>query len=208
MSIRPTLLVKSIAAVVWLSACIFGLYKLAVYEHTPALAPAAVSSHGPLQWPELGLPRGSQYTLVVAIHPQCPCTRATLQELAQAITHCPNLQTDLLFIKPEGTSDPWVKSDLWTIASNFPRCSLIVDEGAKLSTAFHAGSSGQGYLYDPHGQLIYSGGMTASRGHAGDNEGLASIIKLVNGELAAADYPVFGCPLFADSTNCKQSSRN
>jgi hypothetical protein len=202
MNFRPNLLVISSVAVLWLALCVLGSYRLAVYENTPAVA-----SHGLANWPDLGLPRGPAYTLVLVIHPQCPCTRATLQELAVALTHCPNLQADLLFIKPEGTSESWVKSDLWSTASKLPRCSLIVDEGAQLSSAFRARSSGQSYLYGPSGKLIYGGGMTESRGHAGDNEGLTSIINLVNGQaLTAKDYPVFGCPLFGGI--CTSNSRN
>jgi len=188
----------------WLSLCIFGLYKLAIYEHTPALA-----KNGPTMWPDVGLAKGPGYTLVLSIHPQCPCTRATLQELAIALTHCPNLQAYLLFIEPEGVGETWVKSDLWSTCTTFPRCSLLVDKAGKLSAAFSAHTSGQSYLYDPAGQLIYSGGITQSRGHAGDNEGLNAIIALANREKSTVkNKPVFGCSLFSDGAVCQNKSGN
>jgi hypothetical protein len=204
MMIRTNSTVISSVSILWLFLCVFGLSKLAVYEHTPGLA-----KEGPTAWPEVGLAKGADYTLVLSIHPQCPCTRATLQELALAMTHCPKMHAYLLFIKPDGVKESWVKSDLWTTASHFPRCTLIVDEGAKLSSAFHAHISGQSYLYDPRGQLIYSGGITGSRGHAGDNNGLDSIISLANKETTtASNNPVFGCPLFANNVSCDKKSGN
>jgi len=177
--------------------CGVGLCLLALYENTPATA-----VEGPALWPsELLIPRAkSGYTLVVAIHPQCPCTAATLQELAVAITHCPHMQVDLLFIKPPKMPVEWVKSDLWRTASAFPNSRLIVDEQGKLSATLHAQNSGQTYLYDADGHLVYSGGLTASRGHAGDNDGLGSIISIVNKETTISNAkPVFGCPLFNSS---------
>lgn len=176
----------------------FGLFQLSFYERTPASANA-----GPLVWPGLGLPRGAGHTLVVSIHPQCPCTRATVEELAVINTHCPSLHMDLLFIKPQGMRDSWLKSDTWSKAQKFPRCSVIADEDGHLSAAMHALSSGQANLYDPRGHLIYSGGITAGRGHVGDNAGVESILALANGNRAEQNRrPVFGCPLFAPSS-CK-----
>jgi hypothetical protein len=198
-----SLIILAIMAL-WLSLCIIGLSKLAIYDNKPDLA-----NLGPARWPNLGLSRGREYTLVLSIHPQCPCTRATLQELAIALTHCPNLHAYLLFIKPEGASETWVKSDLWSTATKFPHCSLIVDEAGKLSAAFNARSSGQSYMYDPDGQLIYSGGMTPSRGHVGDNAGLDYIIALANRKtMTIGNIPVFGCSLFADNVVCRKESGN
>ncbi len=189
----------------WFSLCAFGLSRLALYENAPAL-----SIHGAARWPVPDLAPGPDYTLVMSIHPQCPCTRATLQELAIALTHCPKLHAYLLFIKPEGVTEAWVKSDLWSTAANFPRCSLIVDQAGKLSAAFNARSSGQSYLYAPNGQLSYSGGITQSRGHVGDNQGLTTIISLANKETTTVrSKPVFGCSLFAaDKMLCGKKSRN
>jgi hypothetical protein len=197
-------------ALVWLSLSVFGLAKLSAYESTPSrsgIAPAA--------WPELGLKRAAgKYTLLLSIHPQCPCTRATLQELAIALTHCPNLNAELLFIKPEGMSESWTRSDLWATAANFPRCTLIIDEAGKLSAALHAGTSGQGYLYNPAGQLVFSGGITQSRGHVGDNDGLARIMAIVSEQSELGNttgiqsHEVFGCSLFGDRAMCSKKSGN
>jgi hypothetical protein len=123
------------------------------------------------------------------------------------MTHCPTLQADLLFVKPNKMNDAWVKADLWSIASAFPRCHLIVDADEVLSSKFGANNSGQVYLYDPQGQLAYCGGITKSRGHAGDNDGVTSIIAIVNQETKISNHRnrVFGCSLFADKCVSKSN---
>jgi hypothetical protein len=51
-------------------------------------------------------------------------------------------------------------------------------------------------LYDRHGILLFSGGVTGVRGHAGDNIGEERLVALVKGEgTDRRDSPVFGCAL-------------
>ncbi len=53
------------------------------------------------------------------------------------------------------------------------------DDGAE-AKRFGAETSGQTLLYDERGTLAFSGGITGSRGHAGDNAGRASLLALIN----------------------------
>ena len=53
------------------------------------------------------------------------------------------------------------------------------DDGAE-ARRFGAETSGQTLLYDEHGALLFSGGITGARGHAGDNAGRASLVALLN----------------------------
>jgi hypothetical protein len=59
-------------------------------------------------------------------------------------------------------------------------------------------------LYGQQGQLLFYGGLTASRGHEGDSAGIAAIQAILDGRqpyVAHAD--VFGCPLESPSSkNC------
>jgi len=49
--------------------------------------------------------------------------------------------------------------------------------------------------------LVFSGGITQSRGHAGDNAGENAIISLINTRAAdQAKTPVFGCSLTEKKT--------
>jgi hypothetical protein len=51
-------------------------------------------------------------------------------------------------------------------------------------------------LYAPTGKLLFSGGITASRGHEGDNVGRSAIVSFIlNGHAPVNHTPVFGCSL-------------
>jgi hypothetical protein len=51
-------------------------------------------------------------------------------------------------------------------------------------------------LYDTAGRLLFSGGITAARGHSGDNAGREAIVALLAGAPTdRTQTPVFGCKL-------------
>jgi hypothetical protein len=141
------------------------------------------------------------------VHPHCPCTRATIGELAELMAHCQGrLTAYVLFLKPAGFSDDWEKTDLWQSAASIPGVNVIVDDDGAEARRFHSATSGQTILYDAEGHLLFSGGITASRGHAGDNDGQSAIISLVNdGAASRTVTSVFGCPLFDANSDCRRS---
>lgn len=63
-------------------------------------------------------------------------------------------------------------------------------------------------LYGADGRLLFSGGITGSRGHSGDNEGRRAIVSLLTGEGAyKSDTPVFGCSLFDEDDSCSKGEK-
>jgi hypothetical protein len=67
-------------------------------------------------------------------------------------------------------------------------------------------TSGQAFLYDAWGHLLFSGGITAARGHIGDNMGRRSVASLVSGKPSAlTSTPVFGCPLIEDHKTARSA---
>jgi hypothetical protein len=110
----------------------------------------------------------------------------------------------VLFLKPEGFSEDWERTDLWRSAASIPGVTAMLDDQGVEANRFHAATSGQTLLYDAAGVLLFSGGITVSRGHSGDNAGEAAIVSLVNS--GAADFTetsVFGCPLFDPNSECR-----
>ena len=84
---------------------------------------------------------------------------------------------------------------------------MILDDDGREARLFHAATSGQAVLYDPQGRLLFSGGITASRGHSGDNAGRSSIVSLVHaGVPDRTETSVFGCPLFDPQSECRVSN--
>ncbi len=75
---------------------------------------------------------------------------------------------------------------------------------------FRAFTSGQVLVYDVAGRLVFDGGLTAARGHAGPNPGQAALFELLTDKrtVARKAWPVFGCPLdelaaAAESEGCR-----
>jgi hypothetical protein len=137
-------------------------------------------------------------------HPHCPCTRASIGELASIMAHSQGrLTAYVLFLKPQVFSEDWEKTDLWQSAATIPGVTVIPDDDGREARLFRAVTSGQVVLYHSEGRLLFSGGITSSRGHSGDNAGQSSIVSLVNaGVPVRTETFVFGCPLFDPNSEC------
>lgn len=137
-------------------------------------------------------------------HPQCPCTRASIEELNRLLAQCSGkVSAHVLFFKPAGFADDWTKAGLWQSAAALPDVAVAADPDARQAVLFGAETSGYVVLYDPHGKLLFKGGITGSRGHAGDNEGESSVAALLSGQVASfTQTPVYGCSLLG---NCQSS---
>jgi hypothetical protein len=183
-------------AALWIIAVVAGLTVLWAWENTPGAAGDA-----PAQWPAAsGLSRAADApTLVLFAHPQCSCTRASLGEFAEILARATTRpRTYVVFLKPAGFGVDWEKTDLWRAATNLPGVIVLRDDEGLEATRFGVITSGQTMLYDQSGALIFSGGITGARGHAGDNAGRASLVSLLNqGKTDLSSTSVFGCPLFA-----------
>jgi len=191
----------------WLVAVIAGLVAVARYDNTAAAAAVA-----PGHWPERSQvvrdPSGP--TLVMLAHPRCTCTRASLAELAEIMaraTHRPRAY--VVFVKAKGLVDGWETTDLLQRATRIPDVTIVRDDQGIEAGLFGAETSGQIFLYDREGELLFSGGTTGSRGHTGDNAGRASILALLNhADAHQASAPVFGCSLFSsgDTTRADEAT--
>jgi hypothetical protein len=81
-------------------------------------------------------------------------------------------------------------------ARAIPGALVASDLGAREARRFGASASGQVLLYDAAGLLLFEGGITAARGHAGDNAGEDALVAaLRTGIRQEQPAPVFGCPL-------------
>jgi hypothetical protein len=183
----------------WLGATAAGLSVVWAYDNTPGAAAAP-----PDTWPADGVVAlaTDRPTLVLLAHPQCFCTQATLVELAEVLARADaKPRTYVLFMKPQGFPDGWTDTTLWHQASVLPGVKVMRDDEGLKARQFGAETSGQIVLYDAHGALIFSGGVTGSRGHAGDNAGRTALLGLLNepgGDRRTTS--VFGCPLFAPAS--------
>jgi hypothetical protein len=136
-------------------------------------------------------------TLVLFVHPHCPCTRASLHELDRILAETQNkVSVTVVFTIPDGVGADWEQGDLWNSAKRIPGLRVMRDQGGGEAHRFDVEGSGHVLLYAPSGKLLFSGGITASRGHEGDNVGRSAIVSFVlNGHAPVSHTAVFGCSL-------------
>jgi hypothetical protein len=190
--------VVAIALAVWLPGVTYGFSVLWRYSMTPG-HPASPPAKWPLQ---VSLQRNpTEATLLMFAHPQCGCSRASLGELAIIMAHAQEkISANVFFYVPHDEPIDWAKTDLWETAEKIPGVTVIADTGNNYAARFGVFTSGQTLVYDSNGRLIFNGGITASRGHSGDNYGRDAIIALLQDHLAKLTpppviSPVFGCSL-------------
>jgi hypothetical protein len=192
-----------VGVIFWAAAVSFGSAWLWAYKATP----------GDQASPPHRLPAESGAghsralpTLVVLIHPRCPCSHATIAELARLMADCRGkLTARVLMLRPAETPAGWERTDLWDSAAAIPGVSVESDPDGTQARRFGAATSGQALLY-ADGQLLFSGGLTESRGHQGENAGRSAVAALVCGtarQHRVAVTPVYGCAMFADSSQCQ-----
>jgi hypothetical protein len=184
-----------IVALLSVSAISYGIGAVYSFESTPGALGVT-----PQRWPELShiTPDAGHYSLVMLVHTQCSCTGASLDELQSIMTTSRGaLSAWVLFAEPTGMDAGLGQSSTWAQARRIPNVSVRLDPNGTEAAHFGALTSGHVVLYDRSGALIFSGGITAMRGHGGDNLGRRSVLDLLDGRpLKRVDrHPVYGCPL-------------
>ena len=181
----------------WLVAIACGMGLLIDYENRPGDEGEIASL-----WPDRSQVELSheRYTLLLFAHPRCPCTRATLDELAWVMTRCRDkFQATVLFLQPEGESTDWARTDTWDLASRIPEVRVLADVDGREAQNFGTQTSGHVVVFNPSGKVVFQGGITPSRGHRGDSPGRSILYDLASQEDLVTDSPssaVYGCPLF------------
>ncbi len=97
---------------------------------------------------------------------------------------------------PRESGADWQNTDLRRTAAQIPGVTVLSDVDGAEAQRFGAETSGHTFVFDPSGRLLFNGGITASRGHSGDNAGESSVVSLINNRRSErANSFVFGCSL-------------
>jgi hypothetical protein len=190
---------------IWLAALAVGMGGLTDYEARPgALADP------PHDWPTgSALPhRPGLPTLVVFVHPRCPCSRATLSELNLVMNRLHGrLTASVVFMRPTDLPGSWTRTATWRRAREIPGVTVVADRDGLEARRFGAATSGQAVVYDRAGRLAFNGGITASRGHEGDSDGRRRLVSALADDGAdPSTSRVFGCALFDARTSALERS--
>src|SRR5437016_9212272 len=182
--------------VVWAGAVGAAFVALHRYESNPGRA-AGTPQTCPL--PSHVALDPHRHVLVMFVHPKCPCSAASIEQLDRIIARAGDrLKAYVIEVIPQDAPADFAEnSRTIRAAAAIPGVSLLTDRGQAEALRFGAQTSGHVLLYAPDGKLEFSGGITAARGHAGDNAACDAIIALAGGAptTAAAFSPVYGCSL-------------
>jgi hypothetical protein len=170
------------------------------YDNTPG-ARGQVENNWPVS-SKLSLAKDGD-TLVLALHPNCSCSRATVDELADIVTHAAGkLTVHILAVRPPGLSIDPTHSALIEKAGALAGVTITLDDEGKEAALFGAKTSGHTNLYDAKGDLLFSGGITEARGHTGSNPGERALLSFVQGTPSSLNRTaVYGCSLLGEGNS-------
>ncbi|MET0791258.1 MAG: RedB protein [Polyangiaceae bacterium] len=192
---RTTTRLITAALAAWLLLIAAGVAALTEYS-----VRAGEQGITPAHWPAGSMitPIPGRDTLVMFVHPKCTCSRASLSELNEIMNAADGgaVSAFVVFLHPRGAEAGWDQTDSWASAARLPNTTRLVDREGMEADRFGALVSGHTVLYDARGTLLFSGGVTGSRGHAGDNVGRRTVLQLLAKNWSLPErHAVFGCPL-------------
>lgn len=180
---------------IWLTFVVLGFGILARYEFI-----AGNAANPLLSWPsKTSISKNDhKFSLVIFAHPHCSCSRATIGQLEEMMTTLiDKVEVIVVFVQPANRDLNWMQTDLYEKTQHIPGVNIYIDQNLDQAKIFDAQTSGQVFLYDEKGDLIFSGGITPSRGHMGNNLGRELILKwaIDHDGPRLGKTKVFGCAL-------------
>lgn len=136
-------------------------------------------------------------TVLLFLHPQCPCSRATLSELSRVAARVTRpVKYHVYFVVANPGDRGWQHSPLYAQAARLPDAAIEADALGVQAQRYGVHTSGQLIVYGADGALAFSGGITPSRGHEGDNAGKDRLLGVLNATSSRMpEAPVYGCRL-------------
>lgn len=185
----------------WVCVLLAGFGALGLYANASG-GPGVISS----SWPAgSAIPRQEgRVCLVLFMHPRCPCTRSSVRQLEHALALSPgSVDVRVVVIEPSGLGDRWTKTGLVDLAGALPGAQVLMDRDGEETGRFGVRTSGHVLVFDGHGGLAFSGGVTPTRGHEGPCDGCDAVRQLVRGESPGIRRtPSYGCPILDPDSPC------
>ena len=183
----------ALALAVWAGLLAAGFGALWNYANTPG-APGDLGADW--RWTDRLPFDDTRANLVLFAHPRCPCTQASLENLARIQRACRGrFTTHLVFYEPPDATPDWRDTALWRRARDLPDTNTLSDPAGALSLLAGAHTSGTVALFSIDRRLLFWGGITAARAHAGDNLGSDAVTDLLHQRDARSSTPVYGCAI-------------
>lgn len=181
--------------VVWLAAVVTAMLAVWAYKTTDN-----GTARAPARWPSesrIAIAPERAAVLLFA-HPQCPCTKASMAELARLAARVGDAAAiHVVLVRPAGTAPDFTAGELAERAAQIAGAKIFVDDGGREAARFAALTSGTVVVY-AGGELRFTGGITNARGHEGKaaaQDQIAAIVQRAERSHEIATAPTFGCAL-------------
>ena len=172
----------SAGTVLWFLALGLGFHNILAWEATPG--------PGSQKRPALELAKGRP-ALVVVLHSMCPCSLGTVANL-HYLTPAQSRKIDVTLV----VTGPHCRTSAVAVqACLVPRAHIRFLTEGQVIAKYGALTSGQAYLFDQSGALVFAGGLTDSRGCQGQSRGMKAVTDTIAGKPCVKALPVFGCPV-------------
>ncbi len=194
----PTYVV--IAGIVWVTSLAYGFLLLLLHDFDARKAE-------PMKPIDLALVsqvvhRSDAVHLIVAVHPKCPCTQNTLNELERLLAHATEeyYVTALAFVPTEHSSPEdqrqWLVSTNIDSIQRLQHFEIVNDLGGEIAADLEMEISGTIAVLGKDGDTIFRGGITGSRSCVADNVGSQTLARILAGKTVSQTVtPVFGCSI-------------
>ena len=182
----------AVVLALWGGAIAFGIGVMVRYDSTPGATQAAPDS-----WPtESAIPkREGVRSVVMFLHPKCPCSRATVAEL-EALMADVKGKADVSIVLLSPLNEVWHDTAIARTVRAMPGVSVRQDVSAREATAFRARVSGETFVYAENGSLLFHGGITGARGRPGINPGRQAVLELaLRNSSPVTQTPTYGCSI-------------
>lgn len=181
----------------WILILAIGVGAFAQFSYTPGQAADASTA-----WPSLSRlqPAENQPELLVFLHPKCACSHATLKDLGSILPEIGSRAKVRVIFNDLGDPSLLEESHSYEMAKEMASESggieIVKDPNGVESKLFGVKTSGQVFLYDEQAKLVFSGGLTPSRGHEGESQGAIAVMSWLNSKkIQWQTSNVFGCSM-------------
>ena len=193
---KPSTVFLIFLGMLWILAITVGSYAIVNYQFSPGTGATPQA-----RWPlasKIQLDK-NRATLIMLAHPQCPCTHASVAELSRLMSRNQDkVKAYVLFFAPQTLPRDWEeRTVLRKETERIPGVTVLDDVDANEAKVFQAVTSGQTFVYNARGDLLFNGGITAARGQLGDSTAARSLESTLQTQPSAKVQTalVFGCPL-------------
>ncbi len=174
---------------VWLNLILASIYYMSNYMFKESVESQAPSVFPANNWVKLNTRKNN---LVLFLHPHCPCSFATVNELKRVLART-DVDLSVVFIDLDKSYD-LSRQELFKQVSQIKAAKIIIDKNNVMTKAFKVYTSGTILAYNKDGGLIFQGGITAGRGEEGDNLAKNKLVQSLKCQ-KMSQAQVFGCSL-------------